>query len=63
MIGANLNRRGGRKKGMSRFLLELIGEHHLDFIGLQETIKKIILPPFSGELILGINSLGNGFPL
>jgi hypothetical protein len=46
MIGANLNRRGGRKKGMSRFLLELIGEHHLDFIGLQETIKKIILPPF-----------------
>jgi hypothetical protein len=40
MIGANLNCRGVGKKGMSRFLQDFIKGQQLDFIGLQETIKK-----------------------
>ena len=40
MIGASLNCRGVGKKGMSSFLVDLIKDQCLDFIGLQETIKK-----------------------
>jgi hypothetical protein len=40
MIGASLNCRGVGKKGMTIFLSDFIREQHLDFIGLQETIKK-----------------------
>jgi hypothetical protein len=40
MIGASLNCRGVGKKGMSTFLQEFIREQSLNFIGLQETIKK-----------------------
>jgi hypothetical protein len=60
MIGASMNCRGVGKKSMNIFLSDLIKEQQLDFIGLQETIKKIIPQPFSGELILRINFLGNG---
>jgi hypothetical protein len=34
------------KKGMSVFLQDLIKEHVLDFVGLQETIKKDYSPAF-----------------
>ena len=40
MIGASLNCRGVGKKGMSVFLTNLIRDQMLDFVGLQETIKK-----------------------
>jgi hypothetical protein len=40
MIGNSMNCRGVGKKGMSTFLSGLIREQQLDFIGLQETIKK-----------------------
>jgi hypothetical protein len=40
MIGASKNCRGVGKKGMSVFLADFIREEQLDFIGLQETIKK-----------------------
>jgi hypothetical protein len=40
MIGAYLNCRGVGKKGMSIFLADLIKDQQVDFIGLQETIKK-----------------------
>ena len=40
MIGASLNCRDVGKKGMSTFLSDFIKEQMLDFIGLQETIKK-----------------------
>jgi exonuclease III len=40
MIGASLNCRGVGKKGMSVFLQDLLKDQLLDFIGLQETIKK-----------------------
>jgi hypothetical protein len=44
------------KKGMSRFLVDLIKKQCLDFIGLQETTH------FSGKMILCINFLGDGYP-
>jgi hypothetical protein len=40
MIGASMNCKEVGKKGMSIFLEVLINEQHLDFIGLQETIKN-----------------------
>jgi hypothetical protein len=40
MIGASMNCRGVGKKGMRIFLSDLIKEKQLDFIALQETIKK-----------------------
>jgi exonuclease III len=40
MIGASLNCRGVGKKGMSVFLQDIIKSQMLDFVGLQETIKK-----------------------
>jgi exonuclease III len=46
MIGASLNYRGVGKKGMSVFLQDLIREQALDFIGLQETIKRDYSPAF-----------------
>jgi hypothetical protein len=51
MIGASLNCRGVGKKGMSVFLSDLLREQDVDFIGLQETIKKYYSPSFSGNLI------------
>jgi exonuclease III len=46
MIGATLNCRGVGKKGMSCFLADFIKEQDVDFIGLQETIKKDFSPAF-----------------
>ena len=40
MKGAFWNMRGAGKKGTSTCLTEIIGDHDLDFIGLQETMKK-----------------------
>jgi hypothetical protein len=44
MIGASLNCRGVGKKGMSVFLQDLIKNQMLDFVALQETIKKDYSP-------------------
>jgi hypothetical protein len=60
MIGASMNCTGVGKKGMSVFLTDFIREQQLDFIGLQETIKKTILKIYSGRLILRINFPGDG---
>jgi hypothetical protein len=46
MIGATLNCRGVGKKGMSVFLSDLLREQEIDFVGLQETIKKDFSPSF-----------------
>jgi hypothetical protein len=46
MIGASLNCRGVEKKGMSVFLSYMLKDQALDFIGLQETIKKNYSPAF-----------------
>ena len=40
MIGLIWNCRGVSKKGMSTFIKELLYDYHVDFVGLQETIKK-----------------------
>jgi hypothetical protein len=40
MIGASLNCRGVGNKGMSTFLQDLVRSQMLDFVGLQETVKK-----------------------
>jgi hypothetical protein len=40
MIGLIMNCRGVGKKVFSFCLRDLIFEHHFDFIGLQETMKK-----------------------
>jgi hypothetical protein len=47
MIGASMNCRGVGKKGMSIFLSNLLKDHELDFIGIQETIKKDYSTAFS----------------
>lgn len=40
MIGLIWNCRGVNKKGLSTYLKEVISEHQIDLIGLQETMKK-----------------------
>jgi exonuclease III len=40
MIGIIWNCRGVAKKGLSTFIKELIWDHKVDFIGLQETMKQ-----------------------
>jgi hypothetical protein len=42
MIGIIWNCRGVAKKGLSTFIKELIWDHKADFIGIQETMKKIL---------------------
>uniref|UniRef100_A0A453R1C1 Endonuclease/exonuclease/phosphatase domain-containing protein n=1 Tax=Aegilops tauschii subsp. strangulata TaxID=200361 RepID=A0A453R1C1_AEGTS len=45
MRGLIWNCREAGKKGMATCLLDLISDHHsLDFIGLQETMKKNFTP-------------------
>jgi hypothetical protein len=46
MIGAILNCRGVGKKDMSGFLSDFLKDQQLDFIVLQETIKKDYSPAF-----------------
>jgi hypothetical protein len=46
MIGASMNCRGVGKRGMSVFLADFLKVQQLDFIGLQETIKKNYSPAF-----------------
>ena len=40
MIGLIWNCRGVSKKGMSRWMMELLRDYQVDFAGIQETIKK-----------------------
>jgi len=40
MIGIIWNCRGVAKKGLSSYIKELIWDHKVDFIGIQETMKK-----------------------
>ena len=46
MNGVFWNCRGAGKKGMTTCFSDIIKDHSLDFIGLQETRKKEILPKF-----------------
>jgi hypothetical protein len=62
MIGASMNCRGVGKKGMSVFLADFLRDQQLDFIGLQETIKKDY-SLFSGGLIPEGSLIGNGSTL
>jgi len=40
MIGLLWNCRGVSKKGMSSMLKDMLAENELDFVGLQETMRK-----------------------
>jgi hypothetical protein len=46
MIGASVNCRGVGKKVMRVFLQDLIKNQGMDFVALQETIKKDYSPAF-----------------
>jgi hypothetical protein len=63
MIGIIWNCRGVAKKGLSSYINELIWDHKVDFIGIQETMKK----SYSEKKIRKIDKLrstiGTGFPL
>jgi hypothetical protein len=61
MIGASLNCRGVGKKGMGIFLADLIKDQQLDFIGLQETIKKDYSPAFFRRIDPGGNFVWKWF--
>ena len=46
MIGLIWNCRGVSKKGMSRWMMELLRDYQVDFAGVQETIKKSMMTLF-----------------
>lgn len=46
MNGIFWNCRGAGKRGMTTCFSDLIKDHSLDFIGLQETMKKKVSPKF-----------------
>ena len=50
MIGLFWNCRGVGKKGMATCLSDLIREYCLDFIGIQETMKKDFSSKFSRKI-------------
>ena len=50
MTGMFWNCRGVGKKGMTTCFFDLIRDHSLDFIGLQETMKKKFSPKFLREV-------------
>jgi hypothetical protein len=58
-----MNCRGVGKKGFSFCLRDLIFEHHFDFIGLQEIMKKRLTVLFGGSLTWTILITGFGPPL
>jgi hypothetical protein len=41
MRGAFWNIRGSGKEGKRQRISEIIGQYHLDFLGIQETIKAV----------------------
>jgi len=52
MIGLIWNCRGLCKKGMSTMIKDLLSEYEVDFVGLQETMKKSTLISSLERLIL-----------
>src|SRR4051812_26671941 len=46
MKGIFWNCRGAGKSGMTSCLYHLINDHSLDFLGIQETMKKKFLPKY-----------------
>jgi hypothetical protein len=68
MRGLIWNCRGAGKKGMATCLSDLISDHSLDFLGLQETMKKNFSPNclrridpfdiFNGEWIPSVGKYG-----
>ena len=50
MKGVFWNCRGVGKKGMSTCLIDMISANELDFIGLQETMKKSYTPAFFRQI-------------
>ena len=63
MNGIFWNCRGAGKKGMSTCLTDIICANNVDFIGLQETMKKTYNPSYFGNWTLKVNSNGSGFLL
>lgn len=62
MLGLFWNCRGVGKRGMATCIVDLIKDHILDLLGLQETIKKNHdMSFFFKNLILMKPSSGNGF--
>ena len=55
MRGLIWNCRGVGKKGMATCLSDLISDHSIDFLGLQETLKK----DFSPKIIRRFDPFGN----
>jgi len=50
MIGLLWNCRGVSKKGMSSMLKDVLAENELDFVGLQETMRKNYIDKFFGKI-------------
>jgi hypothetical protein len=48
------------KRGMATCIQDMMSDYYLDFIGLQETMKNIMIKVFSARLILVIISFGSG---
>ena len=64
MIGLIMNYRGVGKKGFSCRLQDFIKEFDLDFIGLQETLKKTIDSSVWRNFLIQANAIiGSGPPL
>jgi len=63
MIGILWNCRGVSKKGMAGMLKELLSNYDVDFIGLQETMRKHYPDSFFRKIDYGNFFPGIGFPL
>ena len=53
MISLFWNYRGVGKRGMATCMLDLIRDHSLDFVGIQETMKKDFSSKFLRKIDLG----------
>ena len=62
MIGVLWNCRGVSKKGMAGMLKELLSDYDVDFIGLQETMRKHYSDSFFRKVDYGKKFPGIGFP-
>jgi hypothetical protein len=63
MIVALWNLRGAEKKGISICLTDIIRDNMVDFVGLQETMKKSYDQKFFNKIDPFNSFFGNGFLL
>jgi hypothetical protein len=61
MIASIWNIWGAGKKGFSSCLMDFMVDNKLDFIGLQETMKKEYKPSFFRRIDPGKKKFGSGF--